>query len=174
MSPGWSLTLTSGSPDETRVLGAVLGAQVRPGDLVFVVGPLGAGKTVFAQGFARALGVEGPVVSPTFTLVRQYSCGPGSKVRTFAHADLYRLDSTREVAELAMDELLEEDAVALVEWGDVGSQAMKRPCLVVGICVEPDGSRLLELEAIEGRFAGAAGAQLERDLAAARAQGSPR
>jgi tRNA threonylcarbamoyladenosine biosynthesis protein TsaE len=115
----WSLTARTSSPDETRRLAGALATVARPGDLVVLAGTLGAGKTTFAQGFARALGVEGPVTSPTFTLVRQYPCALGQLV----HADVYRLDQLAEVADLGLGELV-EDGVALVEWGDVALPAL--------------------------------------------------
>ena len=111
------LTWTSESPAETRALAGRVAALCRPGDVVLLVGDLGAGKTVFAQGFAAALGVPGPVTSPTFALVRQYRCGEGSPVGLLIHADVYRTGSLHEVVDLALAELVEEDAVALVEWG---------------------------------------------------------
>ena len=124
MSGSWSLSVRTDDPAGTRRVGAALAGVARPGDLVLLAGPLGAGKTVFAQGFAGALGVDGPVTSPTFTLVRQYECPPGGPVHQLLHADLYRLDHLVEVADLALPELLEEDAVALVEWGDVGAPVL--------------------------------------------------
>jgi len=117
----WSLGVRTEDPDETRRLAAALAGESRPGDLVLLVGGLGAGKTVFAQGFASGLGVAGPVTSPTFTLVRQYPCTRPGPVRQLVHADLYRLDHLAEVADLALPELIEGQAVALVEWGDAGA-----------------------------------------------------
>ena len=76
---------------------------------------MGAGKTAFAQGFGRALGVTEPITSPTFTLVHSYDTGGP----TLHHADLYRLDQLAEVADLALGELAEFDGIVLVEWGDV-------------------------------------------------------
>ena len=105
--------------------------------MVLLVGDLGAGKTAFAQGFAAALGVEGPVTSPTFALVRHYRCGEGSPVRALIHADVYRTESVAEVADLALAELVEEDAVALVEWGDRAALAFDESALVVTLDV-PD------------------------------------
>ena len=69
---------------ETKALAGRLARLCRAGDVVLLVGDLGAGKTVFAQGFAAALGVAGPVTSPTFALVRQYRCGPEAPVRTLS------------------------------------------------------------------------------------------
>lgn len=127
----WSLRTDSRSPAETRALAGALAAVSRPGDLVILAGGLGAGKTVFAQGFAAALGVEGPVTSPTFTLVRQYRCGGRGGIGQLVHADLYRLDHLAEVADLALAELLEEAAVGLVEWGDVAAPVLGHSVLEV-------------------------------------------
>lgn len=139
MSAEWSLCARTEDANGTRSLAAALAGQSRPGDLVLLVGGLGAGKTVFAQGFGAGLGVDGPVTSPTFTLVRQYPCaGPGS-VRQLVHADLYRLDHLAEVADLALPELIEGQAVALVEWGDVGAPVLGDSALEVALT--PCGDR---------------------------------
>jgi tRNA threonylcarbamoyladenosine biosynthesis protein TsaE len=129
----WPLQLTSRAVEDTRAVAARLATLCRPGDVVLLVGDLGAGKTAFAQGFAAALGVEGPVTSPTFALVRHYRCGAGSPVRTLIHADVYRTESVAEVADLALAELVEEDAVALVEWGDRAALAFDENALVVSL-----------------------------------------
>ena len=136
----WSLRTRTEGPEETRRLAAALAGQSRPGDLVLLVGGLGAGKTVFAQGFASGLGVDGPVTSPTFTLVRQYPCAGPGPVRQLVHADLYRLDHLSEVVDLALPELIEGQAVALVEWGDVGAPVLGESALTVGLT--PEGGRL--------------------------------
>ena len=102
------------SGDDTRELAAAAAGLARGGDVVIVSGELGAGKTTFAQGFARGLGVTGPVVSPTFTLMRSYE---GRLV--LLHCDVYRLDHMQEVIDLGLPEMLDEGAVALVEWGEV-------------------------------------------------------
>jgi tRNA threonylcarbamoyladenosine biosynthesis protein TsaE len=89
--PGrWPRQTATESADATRALAAALAPLCRAGDVVLLVGDLGTGKTVFAQGFAAALGVAGPVTSPTFALVRQYRCGADSPVHTLIHADVYR------------------------------------------------------------------------------------
>ena len=106
---------------------------------MLLIGDLGAGKTAFAQGFAAALGVEGPVTSPTFTLVRQYDCPGGGSIETLLHADIYRTGSLDEVTDLALAELVEERAVALVEWGDLAAPALGTSALDVHIDVPEDG-----------------------------------
>ncbi len=138
MSGSWSICVHTDRPEATRALGAALAALARPGDVVLLVGALGVGKTVFAQGFAVGLGVEGPVTSPTFTLVRQYRCGPTAPVRQLVHADLYRLDHLSEVADLALFELLGGDGVALVEWGDVGAPVLGEATLEITLVPEPE------------------------------------
>jgi tRNA threonylcarbamoyladenosine biosynthesis protein TsaE len=109
------IELHSCSPDETRAIAAAIAGVARAGDLIVLAGQMGAGKTAFAQGFARALGIHEPVTSPTYTLVHSYQAGS----LTLHHADLYRLEHTAEVDDLALTELLDGRSLMLVEWGDV-------------------------------------------------------
>ena len=109
------LHLRSNSPDATRDIAAVVARLARSGDLVVLAGAMGAGKTAFAQGFGAALGVIEPITSPTFNLVHSHSAGK----LMLHHADVYRLGTNHEVADLAFAELAEADGVLLVEWGDV-------------------------------------------------------
>jgi tRNA threonylcarbamoyladenosine biosynthesis protein TsaE len=99
---------------QTRDLGAALAELARPGDLVLLAGDLGAGKTAFSQGFGRGLGVPGTITSPTFTLAREYE---GGRLRLH-HLDVYRLEQLEEVLDVGLPELLDDDAVTLIEWGD--------------------------------------------------------
>ena len=89
-------------------------------------GDMGAGKTAFAQGFGRALGVTEPITSPTFTVVHTYDTGR----ILLHHADLYRLDRTSEIDDLALAELTEDEGVLLVEWGDVAADRLGSHLLV--------------------------------------------
>ncbi len=100
------------SPEETAVLGRRLGAVLDAGAVVLLHGDLGAGKTCFAQGVARGLGVEGAVHSPTFVLVSEY---PDARV-PLRHADLYRLRHVDEARALALDERVGADGAWLIEW----------------------------------------------------------
>ncbi len=139
----WSLRELTSSPEETRDLASGLAHAARRGDVIVLQGALGAGKTTFAQGFARGLGVEGPVTSPTFTLVRQYPCVLGQLV----HVDVYRLEHLAEVADLGLADLV-EDGVALVEWGDVARPALGTVTWTVSISRPAgagDDDRLLEV-----------------------------
>jgi tRNA threonylcarbamoyladenosine biosynthesis protein TsaE len=138
--PLWSWSAVTDSAEATRSLAASLAARSRPGDLLLLTGGLGAGKTTFAQGFARGLGIEGPVTSPTFTLVRQYPCaGTVDGVRYLLHADVYRLDSLAEVVDLGLPEQLEDGAVALIEWGDVAEPVLGPSALTVHLAPVGDG-----------------------------------
>lgn len=115
------LELRATSLAETHAIASVLAGLARPGDLIVLSGEMGAGKTAFAKGFGLALGVTEPITSPTFTLVHTYEIadGLGHGAKSLHHADLYRLDRTAEVADLALDELAEFQGIVLVEWGDV-------------------------------------------------------
>jgi tRNA threonylcarbamoyladenosine biosynthesis protein TsaE len=97
---------------DTRALGAALAGLLRPGDLVVLTGPLGAGKTVLAQGIGTGLQVTGPVTSPTFVIARVHRGGRLPLV----HVDAYRLGSVDEVDDLDLDASL-TDSVTVVEWG---------------------------------------------------------
>jgi tRNA threonylcarbamoyladenosine biosynthesis protein TsaE len=111
------MDLRADSLASTHAIAAALAGVARPGDVIVLAGEMGAGKTAFAQGFGRALGIDEAITSPTFTLVHSYPI-PGSK-HTLHHADLYRLDTTDDVEELALHELAEFGGIVLVEWGDV-------------------------------------------------------
>ncbi len=100
------------TPADTRALGAALAAVVRTGDLVVLVGPLGAGKTALTQGLGAALGVREPVTSPTFVISRVHRGGRLPLV----HVDAYRLGGVADVDDLDLDASTEA-SVTVVEWG---------------------------------------------------------
>ena len=108
------IQLTTSSARETQEVASKIAALLEQGDLVLLVGELGAGKTTFAQGFGQALGVVEPITSPTFTLAREYE---GQRL-TMHHLDVYRLEQIDEVLDLALPELLDSASVTLIEWGD--------------------------------------------------------
>jgi tRNA threonylcarbamoyladenosine biosynthesis protein TsaE len=126
-----SVRLVTGSADDTRRLGRAVSEALRPGDVVALSGDLGAGKTAFVQGAAAGLGVTEPVVSPTFTLVREYD-GPVRVV----HVDVYRLDRVNDVVDLGFDEFLDGSAVVFVEWGDVIQGLLPESWLAVDLSLD--------------------------------------
>jgi len=117
---------TTTSAEHTRALGAALGAVLRPGDVVALAGDLGAGKTTFAQGVARALGVVDRVTSPTFTIVHEHD----GRI-PLAHVDVYRLESLGELYDLGFEEVVDDRRVTLVEWGDMVARALPTDRLTV-------------------------------------------
>lgn len=128
---------------ETQALAAIVAGLCGAGDVIVLAGELGAGKTAFAQGFAIGLGIEERVTSPTFTIVREY---PGPRL-SLLHLDVYRLDQLREVADLGVGEMLDEQAVMLVEWGDAVLPALGDQYLEIRITFgSGDDDRVLALE----------------------------
>ena len=122
--------------DETEQLAATLAGTLRPGDVLLLSGPLGAGKTAFVRGVARGLGVDpDEVSSPTFTLVHEYR---GGRLRLF-HADLYRLGRSG-AEDLGLDELGVRDGVLAIEWPDRLGHAF-RGAIEVAIAIVDETTR---------------------------------
>ena len=108
-------TFQTASEEETIALGERLARELPKRAVVLLIGNLGAGKTTLAKGIVKGLGAAEPdeVSSPTFTLIHEY----GERLKVY-HVDLYRLDRASEAAALGLDELFEEQAVVLIEWGE--------------------------------------------------------
>jgi tRNA threonylcarbamoyladenosine biosynthesis protein TsaE len=127
-----SLTLVSGSPDATRAVGAALAEELRAGDVVVLAGELGAGKTCLVQGLAAALGHTDRVTSPTFLLARRLDTTP-----PVVHADAWRLDRVGDLLDLG-DELLDEDVVTVLEWGDAVAEVLPGDRVEVDLVLDGD------------------------------------
>jgi tRNA threonylcarbamoyladenosine biosynthesis protein TsaE len=141
------------SAADTQAAGEIFASMLRPGDIVLLSGPLGAGKTTFTQGVGRGLGVQERVTSPTFTIVRQHECVNDLGITTLHHADVYRVGSLGEVDDLALGELVEESAVALVEWGEIASSLFGLEVINATFIDEGEG-RTIEIDgALTGREA---------------------
>jgi tRNA threonylcarbamoyladenosine biosynthesis protein TsaE len=135
--------VTTPAADRTDLIAAAVGSMLRVGDVVVLSGELGAGKTTFAKGLARGLGVTETVTSPTFTIVQQYE----GRVPV-AHVDVYRLDRLQELHDLGFEELL-ESSVTLVEWGEAIAPVLPRDRLVVHLTPvdEDPNARTIEISA---------------------------
>ncbi len=106
--------IISNSPEQTAAAGAEWAGRAQVGDVIGLIGDLGAGKTQFVKGFVAALGSDAAVTSPTFTLVHEYL---GGRLPVY-HFDFYRLDSPDAVLRLGFDEYANGDGVCLIEWAD--------------------------------------------------------
>lgn len=156
-----TLEAATSGVDQTRALATALASLACPGDLVLLAGDLGTGKTAFAQGFAVGLGVDEPVTSPTFILVRTY---PGARLKLH-HVDAYRLEHLQEALDLGLAEMVDDVAVTLIEWGDLVAPALPGDFLEVHLDYGPgDDDRTLALRSV-GRRWGARWAAVEKAVA---------
>ena len=115
------------SPEETIELGRSLARELQPPVLVVLLGELGTGKTTLTKGLAAGLGAvrEEEVTSPTFTLIHEYGRGGRDATRIY-HVDLYRIENARDLATLGLEDLLSENAVVIVEWGEKLGPALRQ------------------------------------------------
>ncbi len=145
-----SLSLVSGSAEETQQIGIRMGKLARSGDLFLLVGGLGTGKTCLTQGIAWGLGVEGYATSPSFVVINHYR----GRLPLY-HIDLYRLDRLEEVMELGLEDYLYGEGVCVVEWAEKGLAVLPEEHLLVEmsflsdterrIIFKPSGERYLRM-----------------------------
>jgi tRNA threonylcarbamoyladenosine biosynthesis protein TsaE len=145
-----SLEIVSNSAEQTRKIGMKLGKLAASGDVILLVGSLGAGKTCLTQGIAHGLGIHEYTASPTFVLVREYR----GKLPLY-HIDLYRLDKIEEVTQLGLDDYLYGNGVCVVEWADKGLSVLPEEYLLIEMQIVspmkrklnliPKGTRYLEI-----------------------------
>lgn len=142
-----SLSLRTRTAGETRRLGERIGRMLRAGDVILLSGDLGAGKTVFAQGIGRGMGVRDPIKSSSFVIMNEYE---GAALRLF-HADLYRLDEPEQVAELALDELA-CNGVMVVEWPERAERELPAEHLRVSLNYNGAKERTISIESRGARY----------------------
>lgn len=118
---------------ETLEFGKSLGEKASPGDIFLLKGDLGVGKTVFAKGFALGLGIEEPVVSPTFTIVHEYE----GRLPLY-HFDVYRIADPDEMYDIGFDEYLYGDGVCLIEWPEMVEDILPESAITIEIKKNPD------------------------------------
>jgi len=138
------ITISTRSPEETRVLGQYLGDALTPGIVITLDGDLGSGKTTFAQGIGKGLAVPDRyyITSPTYNLINQY---PG-RLCLF-HIDLYRLSDPREVYDLGLEEILSGQGIAVIEWADRLPDTILTSYLSVNILVTGEDTRRITINA---------------------------
>jgi len=134
------LFIKTSAPEETAGVGEKLARFLRAGDVICLNGELGAGKTRFAQGVARGLGVAGHVTSPSFTLINEYS----GRI-PFYHMDFYRLENPGEIEDLGCEEYFYGNGVTLVEWAERAGQGLPGERLDVVIRTVPGEDSLREI-----------------------------
>ena len=124
----------------TEAIGAELARLAKPGDVVTLAGPLGAGKTSIARGFLAELGLSGEAPSPTFAIVQPYA--PPEVRMPVLHVDLYRIDDAAEIEELGLEEA-RADSVLLIEWAERAGAGAWPDALALTLAIEPDDARRL-------------------------------
>lgn len=145
--------------EQMRDLGMRLAQQCEAGDVIVLIGDLGAGKTTLVQGMGIGLGVSEPVTSPTFVIARVHAGRAGLRL---IHVDAYRLGSGMELDDLDLDVEL-ASGVTVIEWGQAHGQRLSQERLVIQIDALPDGSREVRLQPIGKRWLATDVAALERD-----------
>ena len=126
------LVLISRTAEETRRVAATVAGELRPGDVIALTGELGAGKTCFVQGAAKALGVEERVTSPSFVLRREYE-----GTMPILHIDIYRLETLQEIVDIGYEEAFDRSRVTFIEWGDAMSPLLPQDHLELEFRLPP-------------------------------------
>lgn len=135
-----TFTYYSQHEDDTDLLGKLLAACLTPGSVLTLDGDLGAGKTRFSQGFARAIGIQEHVNSPTFTIIKEYE---GAKL-PFYHMDMYRI-SQEEADELGLEDYFYGTGVTLIEWSSLIEDLLPQERLAITISLQGDQTRVFHL-----------------------------
>lgn len=134
-------TITIRTAEDMEALGRSIGEKCTPGTVISLRGSLGAGKTVFAKGVARSLGIDEAIVSPTFTLVQEYQ----GRLPMY-HMDLYRITSEDDFQMIGGEDMLYSDGVTLVEWSEIINDTLPVGTLFVQITVNDDQSRTVVIK----------------------------
>jgi tRNA threonylcarbamoyladenosine biosynthesis protein TsaE len=137
-----SQSYQSHSESATQAFAARLAGSLRGGEILALVGPLGSGKTCFAKGIARGLGISQIITSPSFVLLKSYHGH-----LTLHHVDFYRLETPDDYFSIGMDELLSPDAVTVIEWADRFLLLLPKPLLLISFEIFGRNDRQLSFEA---------------------------
>ena len=129
------------SPEETQAIGERVGQNLKPGDIVALIGDLGAGKTCLTQGIARGVKIEPNQIvnSPSYTLINEYA----GKIPIY-HIDLYRLQRREEILDLGLEEYLEGNGICIIEWADRMLDLLPERCMTIELSWEDEFIRNIE------------------------------
>lgn len=144
---GCNMEYNSFSPEDTFEIAKELGRQAKAGEVYCLNGDLGVGKTLFSQGFAKGLGIEDSVNSPTFTIVQEYDEGR----LPLYHFDVYRIEDSEEMEEVGFADMVYGDGVCLIEWANLISDILPEHCYSINIekCLDKGFDyRLITVESI--------------------------
>jgi tRNA threonylcarbamoyladenosine biosynthesis protein TsaE len=125
------------SEAETRALGLAIASAAEPGDIVALIGDLGTGKTALTKYIAEGLGIKEDVISPTFTIVKEYRSGR----LPLYHFDVYRLSNGWELLDTGAEDYLEDSGLSVIEWADIVADVLPPDALVVMIEYAEEGAR---------------------------------
>ena len=135
--------------EETYRLGEEMGRKAEPGDVYALTGDLGTGKTVFAQGFAKGLGISGYVNSPTFTILQVYEEGR----LPLYHFDVYRIEEPEEMEEIGYEDYFYGDGVALIEWAEIIEELLPEKAYRISVSKDSDkGDDYRKIEVLPGKY----------------------
>ncbi len=129
------------SEAETRALGLIIAEAAEPGDIVALIGDLGTGKTALTKYIAEGLGVKEDVISPTFTIVKEYRSG---RIPLY-HFDVYRLSNGEELLDTGAEDYLEDSGLSVIEWADIVADVLPADSLVVMIEYAEEGARKITI-----------------------------
>lgn len=137
------MKFVSSSAEETQEIGKKIGQSLKSGDIVALYGGLGSGKTVFAKGIAKGIGINDEVVSPTFTLLKQYQ-----GKQTLYHFDLYRIDDEQELYHIGFYDYIGKSGICVIEWAEHAGEIP--PCISVHLEGSGQDTRTINIEGLEG------------------------
>lgn len=129
------------SAEETQEIARSIAAGLKPGDAIGLIGELGSGKTCFVQGLARALGIEGYIKSPSFTIINLYEAKT-----PLCHVDLYRIEGSTDLESVGLEEYLGSDCITVIEWVDRAPEILADLAFVIRLEHAGGDKRRVEVE----------------------------
>jgi len=141
------------SVDNTQDFGFQLGKKLRGGDVLCLIGELGAGKTALAQGIGRALGVQDYISSPTFTIIHEYPVLVKGQESTLVHVDLYRLQHPEEAEIIGLADIMQRNTICLIEWPEIAVDLLPDDRLEIRINGNGNLPRIITVDTLMGEWA---------------------